>query len=493
MSMLRHLKSYLSRGSAPPPVALDTVPRETLLRSLAAGQALREVAASLAAEGRTVLDVVLNGNAFAKWQMYPWQGGILDQRCNSQYFYHSHEDYRGEHGHFHTFCYHRRKLVHLVALGMDERGRINRLYTFNRWGPGDTYFPADALKEMLPGFRIAPGNDLDARLHTFVTQALVLFRPEIEDLFDARDATFARYREAHNGASPYEDRSLEITSAVRVDLDTQLRRIAAALERRGASAAAAAAQAAAAASPDAAPATAPDAPAPPAPLPGASPAAGGAAPVGAEAQRPSAELRRRLEAGRAALAIAANLRERGRTVVELAMNAKAFEHWAMYPWDGGVIDKATRSQWFYHSHPESPEHGHFHTFYHHRNQLVHLVAVAMDDRGEPVSLFTVNRWVTDDFYLPAQRIAPLVSQFRIANDAFDRDVNAWLRNVLLLYKDEIVALLTERDAAFAHYRATHDGRAPFEDRDLDVTSAVDIRLEAKVEALEAELRRRGNG
>jgi Domain of unknown function (DUF6969) len=496
MELLRSLRSLL-RGAptAPPgppvpggppvpsgqPVALADLPTERLLQSRAAGLALREAVRGLAAEGRTVLDAVLNGNAFAKWRMYPWQGGILDQRSNSQFFYHSHDDYTGEHGHFHTFIYHQRKLVHLVALGMDAQGRINRLYTFNRWGPGDHYFPAAKLRGFLPTFHIGPGNELDARLHAFLTHALVLFRAEIEHLFEARDFTFARYRAEHHGASPFEDRALEITSAVPADVDGQLARIAAELSRRGGSAAAEAPPAAMPAAPAAHPAAGP---------PATSAAATGA-PAAHGAERATEQLRLSHAAALAAQAIAGRLREQGRTVVGLAMNGKAYEPWTMYPWDGGVLDTRTRSQWFYHSHPEAPEHGHFHLFYHHRGQLTHLVAVAMDNRGEPVGLFTTNRWVTDEIYLPAHKLRPLIAQFRIENDAFEREVSDYLRQLLLAFEPEIGALMAERDRVFTAYRTEHRGRSAFEDRDLEVVSTLPIHLDAHTERLAAALRAHG--
>ncbi len=476
MSLLSQIKSFIG-GSAPPPgVELQGIATDQLQKSHAAGLRLQSLQQALAAEGRSVVELVMNGNAFAKWQMYPWQGGILDQRSNSQYFYHSHEGYKGEHGHFHTFYYHQRKLVHLVAIGMDARGRINRLYTFNRWSPGDHYFPADRLKGFLPRFRIGTGADLDPRLHTVVAATLRLFRAEIEHLFDERDATFAQYRAEHDGASPFEDRDLEITSQLPVDIAVQMGRLEAELARRGSAPAPADAIA---------PAGAPAAPQEVQPAP-ESPAA--AEPLSV---RTTAQLKHAYEAGLAARAIADALRAQGRDVVQAVMNKKDFEHWAMYPWDGGVIDKKTRSQYFYHSHPQSPEHGHFHVFYSHRNQLAHLAAIAMDNHGEPVSLFTVNRWVTDDFYLPAAKLKTYISQFRIGNKAFDEEVNAYVQHILHLYQAEIGALMHQRDAVFDAYRAEHDGRSPFEDRDLDVTSSMPIRVEEQIAALEAELRSRG--
>lgn len=484
MGIVGQLKSLLgSAASGPlgapgavPPAAVDLAARSTaqLRRSHAAGRALGEAVAALAADGRTVLDAVMGGRPFAKWEMYPRQGGVLDQRSNSQYFYHSHEGYRGEHGHFHTFSYDKRRLAHLVAIGVDERGRINRLYTFNRWGPGDHYFPARTLKGFLPRFRVAPNADGDTRVHAFVNAALELFRPEIEALFDARDETFDRYRAAHGGAEPYEDRALEITSILPVDVDARMAGIEAELARRGESPDDRPGDVAR----DAAPAE-----------PGAT--EGGPTTAPPLAQRPTAGLKHAYEAGLALRRIDAALRGKGSTVVHTVLNGKALEHWEMYPWDGGVEDRRTRSQYFYHAHPQSPEHGHFHLFCKHKGELVHLAALAMDNRGEPVSLFTVNRWVTGDHYLPAAGLAAYLPRFRMDTKAFAPEVGDYLRQVLALYGPEVTALMHERDAVFAAYRRQHDGAAPYEDRELEVTSTLAVDVDAHVAALEAELRRRG--
>ena len=470
-------------AESPPPVAVDpgALSAERLEACHAAGLRVRTVVEQLASEGRTVIEAVMNGNAFEHWQMYPWQGGILDQRNHSQYFYHAHEDYKGEHGHFHTFYYQKRKMAHLVAIGMDARGRVNKLYTFNRWGPGDTYFPAGKLKGFLPKFKIGPQSGLDARVHTFVTSLLVLFRPEIEHLCDERDATFERYREEHNGASPYEDRELEITSALPVNLETQIERLAAELSCRGLSVPSTISESVENEKPTGGKA-------------GQEEREGGLPPGPAflpMAERDAGHLKRSHEAGRAVMEYTRRLAEQGRSVLDIVLNEKELEDWAMYPWDGGVIDKKTRSQYFYHSHPQSPEHGHFHVFYSHRNQIVHLAAISLDDQGHPFEVFTVNRWVTGDFYIPAHRLSRYITQFRIANNSFDQEVGDYLRNLLILYQAEIEELMHQRERVFSGYRDTHDGREPYEDRDLEVTSNLAIQVEEQVAALEQELLHRG--
>ena len=476
MGIVSQIKSLLT-GSAHLPVAADweQLSADQLNAQHAAGRRILAARESLAAEGHSVIDLVLNGNPFEHWQMYPWQGGILDQRNHSQYFYHAHADYKGEHGHFHTFYYQQRKLVHLVAIGMDKKGRLNRLYTFNRWGPGDTYFPAARLKRFLPRFNIGPKNDLDRRLHAFVNDTLILFRPEIEVLCDERDATFQHYREQHGGASPYEDRELEITSDLAVDVDVQMERIAEALQRRGAW---------------------DERPADSEPV---GPVAASEPPPATEPQilelqsladRDQGHIQRSHTAGLKAMEILQKLKAKGTSLQQIVFNGKDFEDWEIYPWDGGVVDKKTRSQYFYHSHPQSPENGHFHVFYHHRNQLAHLVAISLDDQGQPMELFTVNRWVTGDFFLPAKKLKGFLTQFRITNNSFDRDLGDFIASMLVLYQHEIAALLEQRDQVFAEYRAAHQGRDPYEDRDLDVTSNLEIQVEHQLAALAAELKRR---
>ena len=261
LGILTGLKKIVSGVGLPlSGVDMKQVSTEQLQKSYRAGKELEALQESLGAEGRTPVDVALNGNPFTDGEMYPWQGGILDQRTSCQYFYHSHPEFKGEHGHFHTFYYSKRKLAHLVAIGMTRKGRVNKLYTFNRWSPGDTYFPAQTLKSFLPRFGIRYVKELDPRLHAFINNAMVLFHPEVELLFDERDETFRRYRERNNGRSPYEDRSLEITSSVVVDVKVQMARLRAELESRGAfstTPAAAPAGAAAAAPPAQSPAEAP--------------------------------------------------------------------------------------------------------------------------------------------------------------------------------------------------------------------------------------------
>jgi hypothetical protein len=62
--------------------------------------------------------------------------------------------------------------------------------------------------------------------------------------------------------------------------------------------------------------------------------------------------------------------------------------------------------------------------------------------------------------------------------------------MFILYQEEICMLLDQRDQVYKNYRLAHNGEQPYEDRDLDITSSLPVNLDAQIESLEAELRRR---
>ena len=122
-----------------------------------------------------------------------------------------------------------------------------------------------------------------------------------------------------------------------------------------------------------------------------------------------------------------------RNIVSEALADNPAVDWRHYP-DGEVYDAKSHAQYFYHKHPVNGrplrEHGHFHTFLRAEGMPVgaaplilpemavadvpalppqappikrgtseevsHLVAIAVDCRGEPIRLFTTNRWVTGE-------------------------------------------------------------------------------------------------
>lgn len=506
MGILQRFKNWFSIEEASfSPIHFSQLSQEQLEKSLEAGKKIQSIFEKFTLEGKGLLEVLMNGHPYEAARHYPWQGGILDQRTDSRYFYHGHEDYEGEHGHFHTFCYFKRKLVHLIALGLDHEGRINKLYTFNRWAPGDHYYPADQVKTLLPQFRISKPFSFDVKIHAYVENLLTLFQPEIEYLLDERDSTFDRYRKANNGQEPYEDRNLEITSELKVNFNTQVQRIEQELELRKKES--------------------PESKQDQRSLKDKQDQGSlknsqdqenlknkhiqeslkseqnqenenQNKELSSEIQnlliplekRSANQIRQSYEAGVKLLAFQKELKEEGKSLLSL-LGSKQVEYWKMYPWDEGVIDLKSKSQYFYHSHPQTSEHGHFHTFYRYHNNLVHLIGINLDNLGEPYELFTVNRWVTGDTYYPAKKVKPFLSQFRIHAKQPDPRIHRFLRDLFSVYRLEMGVLLEQRDIQFQQYRK-EKGQEPYEDRELELTSSHPIRIDRDVQILEVEHHKR---
>ena len=154
--------------------------------------------------------------------------------------------------------------------------------------------------------------------------------------------------------------------------------------------------------------------------------------------------------------------------------------WDHYP-PGDVFDRDTGAQWYYHSHagpPGTAEHGHFHCFMRPQGKdgpIHHLVALGVDAYGKAIRLFTVNQWVVDDVWADAPATIALLDGFDVHMARPSYLVNRWLTAMLALYRDEIAALITERDAVLAAHVAP-DGVAVRQDRGLEVVSecAVDL-------------------
>jgi len=181
-----------------------------------------------------------------------------------------------------------------------------------------------------------------------------------------------------------------------------------------------------------------------------------------------------------------------------------------YP-PGDVYDPESHSQYYYHAHREG-EHGHFHTFLRSEgmkegeqpvsgqshmdymeerdDNICHLIAISMDNRGFPINLFTTNRWVTAENWYHADDVHDFLDRFEMDVVPPSWAVNIWLTNIVRLYKPVIVELLTKRDVAIENWQQDHPDLDVFEDRNLEVTSEQDINVEAYLQAVEQEINRR---
>lgn len=188
------------------------------------------------------------------------------------------------------------------------------------------------------------------------------------------------------------------------------------------------------------------------------------------AARPSSDLERR-----GAKAIVEGYRRLAQShghLFEPILRGAPPTQWEHYPPDD-AISRDRRYQWYYHSHtpadrPGSMEHGHFHLFarmdgaaravdtgtekkFLRRLAAVdskaatrHLLCVGMSSVGAPISLFTVNRWVTGDLLLSRASSLTLLESTELETGY--SMIDAVLRALCQLYRTDIRSLMTRRDA-----------------------------------------------
>lgn len=165
-----------------------------------------------------------------------------------------------------------------------------------------------------------------------------------------------------------------------------------------------------------------------------------------------------------------------------------------------VFDHDRHSQYYYHAHRKG-EHGHFHTFLRGPGMpadvtpvpydgteswpsgdqaIAHLVAISMDGYGQPLSLFTVNRWVTAEAWYPADAVIRMLESFRIDHANPSWPVNRWLTAMLRLFRPQIEWLLRRRDETMADWVRRYPGADVFEDRRLEVMSELPINVDQQI-------------
>lgn len=210
-------------------------------------------------------------------------------------------------------------------------------------------------------------------------------------------------------------------------------------------------------------------------------------------------------AGLRLLSTYAGLAERGEHLLDSLLGGQPPKQWAHYP-DDDAFDREHGYQWFYHSHspedrPDAAEHGHIHLFAR-RNlwsrrlrsarevsfaeleggpktpvNTRHLLTIGFDAKGLPVSLFTVNSWVTGDLMLSAETTAQLLEDMTL--ESGHNDVDAVIESVARLCYTEIRGVLVQRDRVLRDFA----GKSVLADESLELLSESTIDVDAKLRAL----------
>lgn len=222
----------------------ETAGKDALERMAEAAAEVVNCIRVLEKSGSNLVAEVLEGREFIEYDHYP-PDDVYDPETHAQYYFHAHPPTRGEwndYGHFHTFLRPRGMpqdvrplpvpgeapgatgddaLCHLIAISMNREGRPVRLFTTNRWVTAETWYTAPDVIRMLDCFTI----DLSRPswpLNRWISAMFVLYREEIESFVRQRDGAIEGWMRDHPGEDVFEDRALEVTSGMAIDLDTKL-------------------------------------------------------------------------------------------------------------------------------------------------------------------------------------------------------------------------------------------------------------------------------
>jgi hypothetical protein len=155
-----------------------------------------------------------------------------------------------------------------------------------------------------------------------------------------------------------------------------------------------------------------------------------------------------------------------------------------------VVDAAHGTRFYYHAHGSrhSPgnEHGHFHLFAHggQPGDYTHLAGLSIDAQGQPVRVFTTNRWVTGETWRTATEVEQFLVRFAVQTQGRMAPVARWLTAMVHLYGPQLKQLVRRRDTVMTRRSARQGWDALCEDRQLDVVSQTRISLAKRIQQIQ---------
>ncbi|MDH7785412.1 hypothetical protein QBD01_001430 [Ochrobactrum sp. 19YEA23] len=171
----------------------------------------------LAKSGSGVLLRILPAQGLKTWKHYP-EKDVYDHATGAQWYYHCHDDAesQGEHGHFHCFVRPdgpESSPCHLIAISVDARGKLRRLFTVNQWVVGGQWYDAERTNGYLERFNIELA-DPDFLVNRWLTAVVTQYEAEIIRLNLERDSYVESLgRDISDVGS---DRNIEILSALKL-------------------------------------------------------------------------------------------------------------------------------------------------------------------------------------------------------------------------------------------------------------------------------------
>lgn len=230
-------------------IDFHSLPREQLERMADAGAVIFESYRVLNKVGLNIVGEMLKGQGeFYELEHYPNED-VFDSDTHSQYYYHAHREGAGEHGHFHTFLRQpgmpegmqpvpydgdepwpegKNALSHLIAISMDAYGFPIGLFATNRWVTAEAWYRCEDVIGMLDRFKIDHAWP-SWPVNLWISAMIVLFRPQIEILLSQRDEVVKDWEFTHPGTDVFEDRRLDLTGYLEINVEEQISAVAAAL------------------------------------------------------------------------------------------------------------------------------------------------------------------------------------------------------------------------------------------------------------------------
>ncbi|CEG57098.1 DUF6969 family protein [Legionella fallonii] len=195
----------------------------------------------------------------------------------------------------------------------------------------------------------------------------------------------------------------------------------------------------------------------------------------------------------------------GKNILHYTLKRKhRHERMSHYP-KGDRIDHSTGSQYFYHCHRENydnHEHGHFHCFMRYKhipkrikptaladwdkyidNPMTHLVAIGMNQFGQPIRLFTVNRWVTSEILYDATHMDYFLKRYKMTlmDDPYWQVLDKWVEGMLHLFAPQISWIHQVREKRIQELQSLNPNFNPYADYDLEELSEIPIDIKKQVE------------
>ena len=102
--------------------------------------------------------------------------------------------------------------------------------------------------------------------------------------------------------------------------------------------------------------------------------------------------------------------------------------------------------YFYHSHRKN-EHGHFHIFIANEKIFSHLIAISINESGEPQAFFTTNKWVTGEKPLKKKELLRALHNFHLSDD---NPTNTYLNTLIKTYEPHLTQMLAAKPKGRRH-------------------------------------------